>query len=349
MWQHFANNDPARVTSGTNAGCIQPGLPKGGSSVNDEDDEVQRVLRDIGPWAVAVVVHAAMVLLAIVLVWANLAATEEEKTIVPSFKMNQPAERLQMKFEHQPRTVVSPVPPRGTESEKRQTPSMTASSAALAITLGTDGGDNTAEVLQRSSSKGVPQGIYEPPGSTGTNANSFAFVIDASGSMVDTVPFVIHELKRSLRTLGEKHSFTVIFYQNGQVIEPLSPGLKQASRDNVIRMMNWLDDGGVAPHGLTSPLPAIQTALKYKPDLVYLLSDNVTGRGIYEITQDVLLTQIKGANEGRTKINTIQFLHPDPLTLQGMRGTLELISEQSGGLNRFVRPSDIWLDAPLSQ
>ncbi len=37
-----------------------------------------------------------------------------------------------------------------------------------------------------------------------------------------------------------------------------------------------------------------------------------------------------------TKINTIQFLYPDTLTQAGLKGTLEMIANQSGGVYKFL-------------
>ena len=54
--------------------------------------------------------------------------------------------------------------------------------------------------------------------------------------------------------------------------------------------------------------------MRYRPELVFLLSDNITGRGKYEVDRADLLSMIDGANKDRkTKINCIQFIHPDSL------------------------------------
>jgi len=50
----------------------------------------------------------------------------------------------------------------------------------------------------------------------------------------------------------------------------------------------------------------------------------------------MLLSQIAKANRGNTRINTFQFLYPDPLTRAGLKGTMELISETSGGIYKFL-------------
>src|SRR5438046_2605605 len=77
------------------------------------------------------------------------------------------------------------------------------------------------------------------------------------------------------------------------------------------------------PRGLSQPFEALKRALSYKPDLLFILSDNITGQGKYEVDQKRLLAEIQAANRGGTKINTIQFLYPDRLSANGMKGTLE--------------------------
>jgi len=90
----------------------------------------------------------------------------------------------------------------------------------------------------------------------------------------------------------------------------------------------------------------MQQALRYRPQLMYLLSDNITGGGTgatqYEIEQQRLLDEVQRANTGNTKINTIQFLYEDPLSkVPGKKGTLEQIAEMSGGIYKFVDAADL--------
>jgi hypothetical protein len=95
-----------------------------------------------------------------------------------------------------------------------------------------------------------------------------------------------------------------------------------------------LENGNIAPGGSSNPVEAIRLAISYRPDLIYILSDNITGSGQYAIDQTQLLEFIQEVKEksraAETRINTIQFLHRDPL------GTLKKIAEQNGGRYRFV-------------
>jgi hypothetical protein len=175
---------------------------------------------------------------------------------------------------------------------------------------------------------------------TGGNAYRLIYLIDASGSLIDTLPFVINELKRSITELSEKQQFTVIFFQGDEAVEVPVPqrGLKPATADVKQKVIQWIDPsaGNIVPQGLSNPVKALKLALQYKPQLLFILSDNITGKGRYEVDQRRLLEDIERTNTANTKINTIQFLYPDPLTKVGMKGTLELIAANSGGTYKFL-------------
>ena len=75
---------------------------------------------------------------------------------------------------------------------------------------------------------------------------------------------------------------------------------------------------------------------------MFLLSDNLTGGGQgatkHEIFQDDLMASIRKANKATpaAKFNTIQFLYEDPLVRAGLKGTLQLIADETGGVSRFI-------------
>ena len=103
-------------------------------------------------------------------------------------------------------------------------------------------------------------------------------------------------------------------------------------------MIRWIDidSGNIVPAGQSNPVTALRLALKYKPQLIFLLSDNITGQGQYELNQRRLLEEIKKANQGNTKINTIQFLYPDHLAKIGFKPTMQQISDSTGGIYKFI-------------
>lgn len=304
---------------------------------DDLGDEMSAYLLSILPWAVSLLFHMGFVLLTIFVVWSTLQPLRpEEEVIIPIARLSPtPGAPLQMKTTTKKKIKTAQ---RVVTKSVRQTPTSISNKVDADIPLiGAAGG---------APGKGSPFGtaVRQESGEaatmygTGGNAKKLAYIIDASGSLLDSMPFVINEIKRSVSELSDKQSFTIIFFQGEEVIEVPPFGLKKATSDIKQKIINWIDtdSGHVTPRGSTNPIKAISRALSYKPDLVFLLSDNITGRSQYEMNQTRLLGEIRKANTSHTKINTIQFLYPDPLMKVGLKPTMEMISDESGGIYKFV-------------
>ncbi len=67
-----------------------------------------------------------------------------------------------------------------------------------------------------------------------------------------------------------------------------------------------------------------------------ILWDNITGSGRCALDSGRLLAEIQRADTAHARINTIQFLHPDPLAALGGASTLERIAKSTGGVFRFL-------------
>lgn len=309
-------------------------LPLGSEREPEDDNEVVAAIGDLAPWAVSIVLHAALVLIAIMAVWMSLPEVEEVQPIIPSSRLADRVSPLSL----QPDRRAS-----GGEKRRRSVNPKTPTRVNITCDVKVDvslfgvssGSPSDGSVFGKSVAVG-DSGIFNP-GPAGSNAKKIVYVVDASGSLMDTLPFVVAELKRSISKLSEKQSFSVIFFTANEPLEALRPGLKPATSAMRARVFEWLDSGRVVPQGKASPIEAVKRALSYEPDLVFLLSDNITGRGRYELSQSQLLAEVQRSNRAKTKINTIQFLYADPLgKVQGMRPTLEMISRQSSGLYNFV-------------
>jgi hypothetical protein len=173
-------------------------------------------------------------------------------------------------------------------------------------------------------------------GLSSSNARRIVYAIDASGSMIAYLQIVLDELARSLQNLSPSQSFAIIFFQGNVAIEvPPAGRLVPASAMEKTRAMKWIDDH-VVPAGGTNPLVAIERALALRPDVVFLLSQDITGYGQFEVDQQDLITLLDKLNpvnaaSGRraAQINCIQFLDVDQL------GTMERIAKEHGGPNGF--------------
>jgi hypothetical protein len=317
--------------------------PTRGSRPDRGEQDVRSLLADLMPWAVTILLHGAMVLIAILIVWATLEKKDDADPLPPpvirpavdhgsiKFRSNESLKKSQASARPSPKP---PAPERKPEATTIKAPPLWGASGSQA---------DARSAFTPPGGGAVGTGLFTEDSRPG-GSKSFAFVIDASGSMIDTLPFVVAELKKTLRTLGPRHSFTVVFYQDDAVIEALTPGLKPASQENIEATMNWLDGDALSPRGLSNPIKAIEHTLRQKPEVMFLLSDNITGSGPWELNQRELLARIKRANTGKTRINSIQFLYPDPLSrVPGMKPTMEMLSQDTGGIYRFHTARELGL------
>ena len=161
---------------------------------------------------------------------------------------------------------------------------------------------------------------------TAPGVRTIVYVVDRSGSMVDTFAAVRGELKRSISALRRSQKFHVVFFNSGDPIEnpPMRP--VNAIDANKREFFDFLDR--VTPGGGTRPERAMRRALALEPDLIYFLSD-----GVFDAD---LLDRLDEWNRSRrTKIYTIAYLD------QSGRQLLESIARQHGGEFKFVTDDDL--------
>ncbi len=351
MWlMHLADDDSS--TPSPMPPRPQPGAPPQPPAqpqppvdeVPTVSDEVNHMLLLLLPWAISVLLHLGLILLAFFVTWAYQ-TTLPEDAVVPTAQVEQvvPDEVLtdtpDVNLDHESEVV--------REVETQQPLQKTDPLGAMNTETSTD-----LALIGLEGDKALPFGAkigtdffgVGPGGGGGGSARTICYVVDASGSLLDALPFVINELKDSIRKLdGSKQRFTIIFFQRDTAIEVPPRGLTPATDENVRKVADWisLEANNIVPRGSSNPVKAITLALSYRPDLIYILSDNITGKGRYAIDQKELLGTIDNTKRtrgaSRTKINTIQFLYPDPL------GTLKMIADRNGGVYKFVDESVVGL------
>ena len=170
-------------------------------------------------------------------------------------------------------------------------------------------------------------------------ARKIMYVVDASGSMLLHLSGVLEELERSLRTLHPKQQFGVIFFQqNDAIVVPPVKKLVHATAVNIDSTLKWIRTSGkVIPSGGSNPIEAMEVAVRMKPDVIYVLSENITGAGRYEVPVDELLQSLDELNPIDTRnglrpvqINCIQYVTEDPM------GTMRKIAEIHGGNDGYT-------------
>jgi hypothetical protein len=164
-------------------------------------------------------------------------------------------------------------------------------------------------------------------GSSARGARRIVYVVDRSGSMIDSFLYVQEELKRSILDLRRSQKFHVIFFNAGPPLESPPKRLVSAIEGHKRQFFEFLDT--VLPRGDTKPERAMQRALSLEPDLIYLLSDGID-------FQPSLLRRLDEWNDRRrTRICTIAYLD------QTGRELLELIAREHNGEFIFVSENDL--------
>ena len=321
-------------------GTIQPTDAERENSVAAE---VNDTLRGMAPWLSSVLFHLALVVFAYFIVWSviNISA-EEDAPIVPMARMAEnpggqlsESQDVELQNTQQTRQVVT-----DSVATDENVNNMVASNTEALQLVGLSAGGG-GKLAPFGTTTGGGTGIQAQFFGAGGNATKLIYIVDASGSLIDTLPYVITELKRSIGELSDKQQFTVIFFQAGRELEVPPRGWKNATDDMKQRVNDFitLENGNIIPRGSTDPVAAVKLAMRYKPELVFVLSDNITGRGRYEVDRDQLLKLIDEAmrDNPRMKVNTIQFVYKDPLE------TLKAISDKTGGVHTFITEADLGL------
>jgi hypothetical protein len=308
--------------------------------------EERSLVRRAIPWFASAGVHLALVAaIGVLAVGAiGLRRDRSEQAILIDGRVRAPV----------PADLERPVPP--PPSSPRSSASAPALGAAPAasdalaerlagrLAKGVDASGSSDRVrsdLDRSVTAASPALVPESPpvsfaGLTQSDARSVVYVVDASGSLVGTLPVVLGELERSLRALQPEQRFAVMFFQRNAALVPPNAGeLRLATPAAIDATLAWARSA-VRPVGRSNPLAALEQALALDPDVVFLLSTNITGSGEFEIGRDELLDRLDTLNPrsdrtGRrtSRIQCVQFLDPDPLD------TLRTIAERHGGTDGY--------------
>ena len=172
---------------------------------------------------------------------------------------------------------------------------------------------------------------------TGGNAWHIVYVVDRSGSMVDTFDEVRKEIIKSFSKLSPQQTFHVIFFASGKPKENPPRRLVYAETASKREALKFLKS--ITPEGQTDPVPALKrafAALSRTPGnkqgkLIYLLTD-----GDFPDNEKVF-TAIRDMNTKRdVHINTIlhRFRNPE------FEKVLDRIAKENGGKFKFVEPSE---------
>ena len=220
---------------------------------------------------------------------------------------------------------------------------------------GLERSDTVIEPLYRSAKRYNPRHGSSALESYRAPQREIIFLIDASGSMMRVLPYVIRESQRAVDTMTPHHALTVICFSGRGIYEvdsvvgwsgprTCNPAYKAEVREWLALANHRYKTGGA---GARFAEAAIVRALRYKPELIYLLTDHMGGGGAsaarYGIDPDALLASIHAQNDVHSpaKINTICFVNDDPLAEAGLRGTLQRIADETDGQYKYIGKRDL--------
>ncbi len=302
-----------------------------------------------GPWLTSLLVHAGLVVLGFLATWTVIAVRDEPPApvIVADFEsmtyapLAELAEAPALADEPMELPVLEPPPEPAPPAPADDLPALDLLAPGAAPTVAPPATVTApTPVATRLGADFV--------GLSTSNATRIVYVIDASGSMIRTLPIVLDELRRSLERLDPVQSFAIVFFQGERAVRVRGARrLAPARPDEIDAHLAWIDEH-VVPEGRSNPLAAMRAAIELEPDVVFLLSENITGSGEFEIDADELLARLDVMNpadaDGRrpVTINCIQFLDPDP------RRTLERIAAEHGGPGgyKFLDRAELGLVRP---
>ena len=284
-------------------------------------------------WSLSIGAHIGLALVAFFITWSVIRDEENPpRAVTAAWHEQAIVEQAEILVEIPALSQVVEKEPEQREPEKivtRQKPEQARDGLAVLHEIATTG--NVPKKAARE-----PETEVKFMGLDAVAARRIVYVVDASGSMMLHLSTVLEELERSLRKLHPKQMFGVVFFQNKKSIAvPPKGELVYANASNIEKAMRW--SGKVTAFGYCNPIVAIKTAMRLEPEVMYLLSENITGTGSYEVPEEELLEAIDGLNPVDTRnglrkvqINCIQFLSED------VNGTMEKIAKIHGGDDGYV-------------
>lgn len=321
---------PMTVSEGSLAGLAPQQVDERLLRLGVETDSRRR-LNAMLPWMVSIIGHAAVLAIALAITWVVVEMREKPDPVLIVADFRAPTYR-----------AVTP----GASDTLSAAPS--ASAPATLPVPTTPDPIAPAVVAPGARSPSVDWGPASGKavvfaGVRASNARRIVYVVDASGSMIGTLPIVLEEVTRSLKALAPDQSFSLLFFQRNESIgAPPADRLIPAAPATIERSLRWASQR-IIPAGRSNPIKALETALRMRPDVIFLLGTSITGSGEFEIESEELLRRLDTLNPAdasgrrRAQIQCVQFLDPDPLDV------LRRIADDHGGPDgyRFLSRAEL--------
>jgi hypothetical protein len=199
--------------------------------------------------------------------------------------------------------------------------------------IGTGDGGKLAPYGIRGGGNGPgPKGMF---GHGTMSAARIVYVLDHSGSMIDTFDFLREEVKKSLNGLTPMQAFSVVMFSEkvDEVFPKDGAHLVNATPDVKRDLQNFVDNVRAAGKNddLFDPFAdGLRKAFAMKPQIIYFLTDgNFDPR---------VVDEAKRLNTGKVKINTIAFIKVSKEAEQSLQ---TIAADSNGGKFKFVTEKDL--------
>jgi len=181
-----------------------------------------------------------------------------------------------------------------------------------------------------------PDTIFIPPPIPRGEVADVVYLIDRSGSMIDTFDEVRQQMLLSISHFSQERRFHVVLFSEGRPLENARRSMVFADEANKLAVVKFLES--VRAAGKTDPVPAINRAFdvvtrgaRGKPVTIYLLTD-----GVFPDNTAVLETIDRRNIARRAVINTILYGNRPPVAEKVMKR----IAAENNGKYRFVSPDE---------
>ena len=159
-------------------------------------------------------------------------------------------------------------------------------------------------------------------------ARKIVFLIHISGKTPAAMTTIVSELKKTMAQMNPTQRFTLVFSEGNRFVEVPPAGLREGSDGERNRVENWMDlNIRAASHKpASSPLVAIDVAMSYEPDLLWVVSDAIVTDEPGHVSSKEILDRIAALNpQGSIRIAATQIGSPDA------GSTLRTLAEKYGG------------------
>lgn len=306
-----------------------------------EDQAVMGAMASVMPWVISLFFHMGIALIMTFVVMIAYAKNVTREVVIPGeYMIDNPVSNVNPGKTNPDLKSSQPNPTETKQWSRQESDSSvdTGETSDKLEIIGRGPGGSTGGLL---ATQGTTAGGMGLPasflGSRG-NAHHIVYVIDRSGSMLETFDYVKLEMLKSIGRLRKVQDYHVILFSSGPPVESPARRLVSGTRNNKIQTAEFLEP--VQAKGATNPLPALKRAFTVlrqanrsrKGKLIYLLTD-----ANFPNNQAVIdLIREENTSKDVSVFTYLYGYSPDPEFIKVM----EKIANENNGKFKYVSPDE---------